>query len=564
MKIVSRLMVLALLTALVMATSVSVAQDESVIVIGFEQEPPNLWPLNTLTFGGLVESFYARDLWEWDVNRQAYPVMAAEIPSLDNGLVEVNDEGNTVVTIQLREGLLWSDGTPITTADCEVWHQVRSNPATSANVGRGTYPDSVLAFEIVDELTYRMTYAGVYPDFAAVPEQPECKYPASVFGAAIADGGVLEDSPYFTQGPSVAYGPYMLTTWNTGENMIFERNPYWDGATPAWDRVIVQFVTDDTQMRNAVANGEVDMSFNWSDDLNTVYGAMDNVEIFAAPGVYSDALWIRSGANGNDESPIGDALQDPLVRQAIAHAIDRRALAEELVGPGIEVPNSWYPSVLWPADLPFLEYDVDLAVSLLEQAGWTDTNGDGTVDRNGVEFTGLRFVTTENTLRNNYQLFIQEYLNEVGIGTDIQIIPATTLFAAFADRGTLTTYAWDLAIFANSADPLTPVSDLDSYSCAGIPSAENPDGFNPWQFCNPRYDEVDQLIRNTLPGPERDALIAEAVTLKWEGFFWHGLRLRSTWFAVNSTVFDFESVSSNVGTLAADWFNQIENWQPAG
>ncbi|MGJ3239279.1 MAG: ABC transporter substrate-binding protein [Anaerolineae bacterium] len=546
------------------------AQDENVLVLGFEQEGPNLAPLNTLVYGNLPEGFYARDLWQWDTARQITAQMAAEIPE-----AETTEDGNTRVVVTLREGLVWSDGTPITTADCEVWHTIRSDSSTSTNVARGNYPEAVVDFEVIDDLTFAVTYDGVFPDFLTATEKPECRYPAHVFGPMIEDGGILEDSDYFTAGQTfdvanadfqavtVGFGPYVMAEWNIGEGMVFLANPNWPDQAPEFDRVIVSFITDDTQMRNAMNTGDIDVSFGWSDDLEGEYSGIDGVATFPAEGVFADALWVRSGPQGSSPENGGDALQDPLVRQALAHAIDRVTLAEQLVAPGIPVPTSWYPSVLWPDDLPYLEYDPELAVSLLEEAGWTDTNGDGTVDKDGVELTNLRLVTTENTLRNNYQLVIQEYLAEVGIGTTIQIIPATNLFAAYSDRGTLTNFEWDLAIFANSADPLQPGTDRDSYTCDGIPSDENPNGFNGWQFCDPEYDAVDTQILTTLPGPERDALIAEAVTRKFEGYFWHGLRLRATWFAVNTNVLDVESVENNVGTLASDWFNQIEFWQAA-
>lgn len=559
----------------VLALSTAVAQDESVLVIGFEQEGPNLAPLNTLVYGNLPDSFFARDLWEWDTNREVFTQIAAEIPSSDNGAVITTEDGDTQVTVSIQEGLQWSDGTPITSADCEVWHTIRTDPATSANVARSSYPELVKSFEIIDDLTFTITYNGIYPDYIAGDEKPECPYPGHIFGPMIADGGTLEDAAYFTGGASfdvpdsditsltVGYGPYVLSEWSIGERMVYTANPLWQGQAPAFDRVVVVFITDDTQMRNAMSTQEIDVAFGWSDDLQSEYSSIDGVAVFPAQGVFSDALWIRTGPNGNSDENGGTALEDPLVRQAIAHAIDRVTLAEQLIGPGIAVPTSWYPNTLWPDDLPFLDYNVEGAVALLEEAGWTDTNGDGTVDKDGIELANLRFVTTENTLRNNYQLVIQEYLAEIGIGTDIQIIPATTLFAAYGDRGTLTTYEWDLAIFANSSNALIPSTDRDSYVCAAIPSDENPNGFNPWQFCDPEYDAIDEQISSTLPGPERDALVAEAVTRMFEGYFWHGLRLRATWYSVNTNVLDVDSVAGNVGTLASDWFNQIENWEAA-
>ncbi len=555
---------LALSLMLTLMVGITIAQDETVLVIGMEQEAPNLRPLNNLVFGGLPEGLYARDLWDWDVNREIFPIMAESIPTFDNGGAVLTADGDTAVTVTLAEGLLWSDGTPITTADCALWHRVRTDVTTSDSVARGSYPDVVKSFDIVDDRTFTVTYIGSYPDYLVVNEKPECRYPAHIWEPILENGGKLEDSTYFTGGQEiVGYGPYRLAEWRIGEGMTFEANPNWQGTAPAFSRVITRLIPDSTQMRNALEAGEIDIAHNWSDNLQSDYAAIEGVETFNVPAVFADALWIRMGENGNSDENGGTALQDPLVRQAIVHAIDRITLAEQLVGPGIIVPKTWYPSQLWPEDLQFLEYNVEGAVALLTEAGWTDSNGDGTVDKEGMELANLRLVSTENELRNNYQLVIQEYLSAVGIGTEIQIIPATTLFGSFADRGTLTTYAWDLAIFANSAQALAPVSDASSYYCSGIPSAENPDGFNPWQFCDARYDEVDTLIAGTLNGPERDALVEEAVTLFTEANFWNGLRLRATWWALNASVVDVASVQSSLGTLSINWFNQIENWQPA-
>ncbi len=553
------------------------AQDESTLIIGFEQEPPNLRPLNNLTYGGLLETFYVRDLWEYNVARQPVPVMVAELPTEENGRVVMTEEGNTAVTITLREGLQWSDGTPITAADCEASHTIRHDPSTSSLINRAGYPNVVESFvrSEDDELTFTITYTGIFPDYLAADEKPECRYPAHVINPIIEAGNLLEDSDYFYGNEehggfrTVSYGPYALLEWNIGSDAVFVRNPYWDGQEPAWDRLVVPFITDSTQLRNALTQGEIDIAYNFSEDQIAAYGEIADVETFGISSVYADALWVRSGSIGNSDNHGGNALEDVRVRQALAHAVDRHALAEELVGPGTVVPLSWYPEGFQPDDLPYLDYDPDLARQLLDEAGWVQTGaplvegGDGVRAKDGVELSNLRLVSTPNELRNNYQIFVQDYLAQVGIGVDIEIIPATNLFAGYTDNGTLTTYQWDLAIFANSAKALTPLGDPDSYRCSGIPSSENPNGFNPWQFCNPRYDEVDELLAVTPPGDERTALSQEAVRLHVAGEFWHGLRLRATWFAVNSAVVNPASVEAYVGSLDSNWFNQVEYWEAA-
>ncbi|GAB4512220.1 MAG: hypothetical protein OHK0046_11410 [Anaerolineae bacterium] len=553
-----------LILLLVVPAAAQDTPEPRVLVIALEQEPPTLWPLNVLNVGGYLESIYVRDLWEWDGARSIYPVMVTEIPTVENGGVTTTAEGDTRVEMTLREGLQWSDGTPVTTEDCHIHHTIRSEPATSANVNRGNYPTVVKGFEAVDDRTFAITYAGTFPDVLTANERPLCRYPAHIFAPIIENGGMLEDSDYFTgvQG-TVSYGPYRLTQWNIGESFVFEKNPYWNGEDPDFDRLVLPVITDAAQMVNALRNGEVDMTFKWSDDLQPDYASIPDVTTFSVAGISKEALWIRSGPEGSDPARGGDALQDPRVRRAIIHALDRRFYVEQLVGPGIPVPLSWYAEQFQPADLPYLEYDPALARDLLAEAGWVDSNNDGTLDKDGVELDNLRLVTSENPLRMAYQLVIQEALGEVGIGTDIITRPATTFFASFGDRGDLATFQWDLAIFASGGDPLTPTGIPNSYHCDGIPSAENPSGFNSWQFCDPRYDMVDDLISSTPPGPERDALIEEAVERMHEGYFWFGLRLRNTWFAVNTTRVVAETVEANAGTLFTNIFSRIEYWEAA-
>jgi|SaaInl4_150m_RNA_FD_contig_71_547101_length_1963_multi_2_in_0_out_0_2 peptide/nickel transport system substrate-binding protein len=579
MQRVIRSMGFILVTAMMLTLLVGVVatQDEVVLVVGIEQEPEQINPLSTMSFAAYIESFHARDLWEWDNARTAIPVMAAAIPSVEDGTAGLTDEGNTWVEVTIREGLFWSDGVPITAASCEPYHNILMNRDLSANIGRGVYPDVIESFEIVDDLTFRLTYNSFFPDFVGATSSgaiATCFYPGHILQAMLDEYGTIDDSPYWdaTDSPVVSFGPYNLVARERTQSWTLVKNEYWpeEFVQPQIDRIILQLIEDDSQMRNAMRVGDIDLSFNWSDDQVDDYVGMEGVEVWPNPGVYSDALWIRMGETVDDHTPARDALTDLRVRQAIVHALDRQFMADNLIGPGIEVPKNWYPPTLWPDDLVFLEYNVDKARELLDEAGWMDHDGDeGTAEAptprqnaDGAEMVGLRLTTTENELRNNYQLLIQEFLAQVGISIEIPAIPATTHFANFTQDGTLTGYHFDLAIFANSADPLTPLGGPDSYQCSGIPTAENPDGFNPWQFCVERYDEVDNLIGQTAPGPERDALAEEAVTLFQEAAFWNGLRLRATWFALRGDKWDFGSFQ-NLGTLSGNYFNNAEAWRLA-
>lgn len=547
-------MMLALLLAL--AVGVTTAQDDTVIVIGWEQEPPALYPLNNLAFSSLLEDFYAREVWEWDINRQIFPIMVEEIPSFENGLVTTLENGNTQVTYKLREGMLWSDGTPITSADCELYHRLYSDRTTSANIPRGLYPDVVESFEIVDDLTFTLTYSRPWPDFL-VSGYNRCNYPAHVFNPILEAEGNIDTAPQLISAENVVgYGPYIFEDWSVGESMTFVANPNWDGVEPAIKTVILKPIADASQMKSALETGEIDLAFNWAQNLAPDYQAIPDVEVWSTPGVFGDAVWI----NMYDGHP---ALQDLNVRKAIGYAMDRQTMADGLVAPGTEIPKSWYSSLWWPEDLPeALPYDPDMANQLLDEAGWVDSNGNGIRDKDGVELI-LRFFTTTLQVRMDFQVLIQEYLNAVGIGTQLLPVPASIMFDTFANRGITGSRSFDLALFARSADPLSPNVSASTFGCAGIASVETPDGNNSVGYCDEEYDRLARLIESTVDPTERKALVDAAVTRFTEAYFWHGLYLRSTWYAMNSARFDVNSARDRLGSLSSNYFNQIEYWQPA-
>jgi ABC-type transport system substrate-binding protein len=268
--------------------------QESVMVIAWEQEPPQLYPMVNMVFSVALEEFYARDIWNWDFDRNIYPVMAAEIPTVENGMVETNEQGNTVVTVRLREGMKWSDGEPITSADCAFWHEIVMNPELAPNVSRGNYTNVVESFEVVDDLTYKLTYNQPWPDYLVdTSAYARCSYPEHILRPVLEADGNITNAPQWTGENVVGYGPYMLTDWVLGDTMTFDRNPNWDGEQPAIDRIIIKQIPDQSQMVSAMEAGEIDMAWFFSDDLVDDYSALPGVTTWSEPGVTSDALWVN-------------------------------------------------------------------------------------------------------------------------------------------------------------------------------------------------------------------------------------------------------------------------------
>ncbi len=558
MKKFTQLLGLSVVLVMMLALIVGVAnaQDGDLIVIAWEQEPPTLYPMTNMAFAVWLENFYARPLWDWDKDLQIYPIRVEEIPTIDNGMVTTNDEGNTVVTYQLREGIVWSDGEPITSADCELWHRLYSDRTTSANIPRGTYPDVVEGFEIVDDRTFTLTYNRPWPDYL-VDGNNECTYPAHILNPILEAEGTVDNAPYFTGQGVVGYGPYTFDDWVVGDTMTLNANPNWDGEAPGFETVIIKQIPDQSQMVSAMETGEIDVAFNYADNLVPEYQAIPGVEVFGDPGVFGDAIWI------NHSDTTHPALTDINVRRAIAYAVDRPAMAEGLVGPSIEIPKSWYSSAFWPEDLADpIPYDPDMANQLLDEAGWVDSNESGCRDKDGTELV-LRFFTTTRQVRIDYQVLIQEYLTAVGVCTQLFPVPAGVLFDSFSNRGIVNSRDFDLALYALSASPLSPNTDPPSFYCSGIATAENPDGQNTTGFCNEEYERLDGLVQTTLDPEERLGYAHDAIRIFTENTHWVGLYLRVTWFSVNSERVDPASVEPNTGLLSDNYFRAVELWQPA-
>jgi peptide/nickel transport system substrate-binding protein len=471
-------------------------------------------------------------------------------------MVRTLDNGNTQVEYHLREGMLWSDGEPVTSADCEFFHNLRMDPA-AITMQRTGYPDVVESFEVVDELTFVLTYNTPWPDFNNT-SYASCYLPAHIFADMLASEGNIDNHPYFSGENAVGYGPFVLDSWNVGQDMTFVQNPNWDGTVPAMDRLVIRFILESAQMLNAFEAGEVDIAFNFSDDFVPSYEEIATSDVFGTPGVFGDAIWFNVGNGGHP------ALEDVNVREALIHAVDRATLAENLVGPGTQVPKSWYPAQFWPEDLGFVDYDVATAESMLDAAGWSDSDGNGVRDDGAGTEMVLRFFTTDRQIRMDYQVVIQEYWAEIGVVAQILPVPANILFGSFLERGILNTGDFDVAIFALSASPLTPFADAPSwFGCEGTPSAENPNGNNGWGWCDPEYDALDLLVGQTVDSTERLGYAQDAIRHFLAGQFWHGLYLRQTWFAASTSVFNTETLY-NMGTLSGNYFNQIENWELAG
>ncbi|MCA9903509.1 MAG: hypothetical protein KC547_06610 [Anaerolineae bacterium] len=436
----------------------------------------------------------------------------------------------------------------------------------SANnmVQAGTIRDALVSVEQVDELTFTLTFNTPKPfpeDMAGSPGLSTI-LPAHVFQPVYEAEGSIEFADE-NQDPTVFSGPYVLSEWRRGEQMTFTANPNYIIGTPSIQNVVIRFFPDTDAQYAALAAGQLDYVPNVSEgDIPRIATSNPDIKIAVVFGGYIENLWLNVRT---EEAPRAGhpALQDVRVRQAIRYALDRNAITEELLAGATSPTDSIYSrSPFEDPNLGVTAHDAAAAAALLDEAGWVDSNGDGTRDKDGVELM-LRYSTTTAGWRNNIQAVVQQQLAEVGIGVILEAYPASEFFGTWANGGINAVGEYDIAQYANNTALTNPanVSVYESLACDQIPGENNPGGQNFVGFCSPEMDAAAQVTLNSLDAAERLDAAYTIQSIMKENAPIINLFPRGDNYAYIGSRFAAEPViGSGVGN---QWFD-ILNWQMSG
>ncbi|MBK8020409.1 MAG: peptide ABC transporter substrate-binding protein [Chloroflexi bacterium] len=499
-KYVSLLVVVALTLALAIVPVA--AQDASVLTVGFAQEPDSMNGFYTsMAFAQWANDLVQSSLWDIDDQLQPVPVLVDEVPSVENGGIS---EDYMSYTIKLKEGLLWSDGTPLTAADLVFTFQMLEDPANNLLQG-SAIADAVETIEQIDDLTFKVTFNSPKPfpeDIAGSPGLSTI-LPAHIFQPVYEAEGSIEFADE-NQDPTVFSGPYVLSEWRRGEQMTFDANPNYAGGVPGVGRIVLRFFPDTDSQYAALQAGQLDFVPNISEGDKPRVGEFEGVTQVTVFGGYIESLWlnVRTEEHPRAGHP---ALQDVRVRQAMRYALDRQAISDQLLAGTVSATDSIYAgSPFEDANLGVTETDLDAANALLDEAGWVDSNGDGTRDKDGVELV-LRYSTTNAGWRNNIQAVVQQQLAAVGVGTVLEVYPASEFFGAWANNGINAVGEYDVAQYANNTALTNPanVTVYEALNCEQIPSEANAGGQNFTGFCSEEMDAAAQLTLTSLDADER-------------------------------------------------------------
>ncbi len=484
------------------------AQQKTITIL-FPQEITALSPLYTTSyFERIIHQLWNAWAWDFDEQNNPRPLLMSEIPSSENG--GISPDGR-VITMRLRQDLVWSDGEPLTSQDFLFTYQMF---ISSNNQVANREPYSQLeSLETPDAHTVVMTFAAPYAPWRAVSWHGLLPY--HILNPIFDAEGTVDNAEWNLQ-PTVGCGPYIFAEWTPGSHVRFTANPnYWLGK-PAIDEILIRFVADSEQVA-ALTTGVGDMGtfFAFSDIPNLEAAGLSVSKVFS--GFNEGLSFYLNPVYGHP------ALQDIRVRQAIAMAIDRQTLLNELFGGQAQGAISYWDNTpyLDPALTPW-PYDPARSAALLDEAGWIDSNGDGLRDRDGVDLA-LTYGTTTREIRQKAQAMIREQLLLVGIRLDLIDYPPSVFFSGFAEAGPAATGQLD--VYQLSSAIRFPDPDTADFLCSQLASMQNPGGVNWIAFCNQELNDllVQQLSQVGSPDTERQQTFHQISRIVFERAYFIGL-----------------------------------------
>ncbi|MBO0883333.1 MAG: peptide ABC transporter substrate-binding protein, partial [Mycobacterium sp.] len=363
------------------------------------------------------------------------PVLAAEVPSKDNGGLGAD---GTTVTYKLKPGIMWADGQPFTADDVVFTFQYVTNPET-ASTTLGSYVD-VASVDAIDPMTVRVTFkaptGGWYVPFVGSNGQIVPKHALQDY-----NGANSRDAPYNLK--SFGTGPYMVQDFKPGDALTLVPNPnYRDPGKPSFSQIDIKGGGDAPSAARAVLQtGEYDYAWNLQVEANVLNGLMQGGkgELVTGPGGGVEQI-ILNQADPNSEVDGERAslkskhpfLTDIKVRQAMALAIDRETMAKQLYGPtGNATPNVLTTPTNLSSKNTTMEFNVDKANQLLDQAGYTRGSDGIRTTPDGVRMHVV-YQTTINSLRQKEQDIVKAGWQQIGIETELKSVDSSVFFSADA------------------------------------------------------------------------------------------------------------------------------------
>ena len=400
-----------------------------------------------------------------------------------------------VVTWKLIDGLTWEDGTPVKASDFVFAGNLYQDPGIK--IATRNILDRTEKYEAPDDKTLIWYSAPGYIDatyflnfFGPEPEHvlKDAK-PAEIGGSEYAS-------------KPLAYGPYKIAENTPQESTKLVANEtYWRKGFPKVGNITFKYLTSEDQILQQLESSEIDVVGQIGLTLANA-PKLDELEQAGVikPQYVPATVWehVDFGTARADGQP--SIFADVKVRQAVAYAINRQSIIDNVLFGKTVVMNSFIPQDHWAyppngAGLEKYEYNPDKAKQMLDEAGWVE-GSDGIREKDGVKMKAQFYTTENNQTRASVAQLIQEDLKAVGIDMEMQFVPGTAVLFKNGEEGILQGRRFDLALYAWISGPEPGVT---LFQCEAIPDEANGfSGQNTPAWCNEEFDTFsNQALQET-------------------------------------------------------------------
>lgn len=437
------------------------------ITVALVAEPRNLDPFSGAWHSGFIAAQIFNSLLELDQNLNPQPSLAESWQIL---------EDEKAYLFKIREGVKWHDGQPFTVEDVKFsFEQIISK----YDLFGALYFKNVKV-EIVDDRTVKIIPEKFLP---GVQTLLFASLDTVIVPKHILEGQDYTKSDFITH--PVGTGPFKFKEWVKGSHIILERNSdYWKEGKPYLEKMIIRFITDPSTLLASLKAGEVDYVFR-----GLPYEAYDelskdpNIEVIKS---LRPPYKMFISFNMKDE-----ILSNPLVRKAIAYALNREDIAKKVtLGICPKTDSWWSEAEISPSpNLKVYEYNPEKAEALLDQAGYPR-------GANGKRFT-IEFLTRVGEAEEEEIAdLVKDYLGKVGIEVVIKRVDFGTLLDLTAN------YNYQMVLWKSWVNPIWAYQQYhSSWIKPGQPFT------NVFQYSNPEVDSLlDQWLSTSDPNKQKAIL----------------------------------------------------------
>ena len=460
----------------------SARPSNDLLIVGYDREPDTLNRFSTHILED-IQTCIVEGLTTTDEQMRVVPLLASEVPTIDNGGVRLRGDGGMDVVWKLRPGVTWHDGTPFTSADVKFTVDAINSPDYNPESTDGF--DRITAVDTPNPLTAVVHYREIYAPY-------DIQFVRGALPRHILQGRDIDHAQDYNRNP-LGTGPYHVVEWKSGEYILLERVAhYWRGdAYPKVRRLLFKFIPNTNTRINQLKNGEVHVVALAPWDKYREMAAVPSIVVAKTRGNAYEHVTL----NERQFPPFADVR----VRRALISALDREGYTRTILDGLAPVAHGPIQPVSWAYTDRVTRYPFDPAKAraLLDDAGWT-VGRDGIRVRNGQRLSFTLITQAGFAIRESVAQAIERQLRDVGVDVKVELHDGTAISAIwFEGRFDAMLHWWQMP-----SDP-----ELTTFFAA---DRTPPAGRNINYFRDPALTELLYASDRTVDRNERRALLERA------------------------------------------------------